>query len=203
MSANDYYGGSRRNSHTPGSRSSKTYLSTPLVDQAGYYPELDVPLGERPRSAMANRSKFGNGYHSRSRSTGGGPPGSDAQLGTGKEGERGLLSTIGGGAAGGFAGKKLLGGGKLGTAAGALGGAVIANKIEHRISGSHHHSSSHSSSHHHSHSYGGGPHYGAARRRPLLLITALPTTAPITTAAPHRITAATKAPVASAGCLAI
>ncbi|KAJ0349817.1 hypothetical protein KNSL1_004455 [Colletotrichum chrysophilum] len=122
MSANDYYGGSRRNSHTPGSRSSKTYLSTPLVDQAGYYPELDVPLGERPRSAMANRSKFGNGYHSRSRSTGGGPPGSDAQLGTGKEGERGLLSTIGGGAAGGFAGKKLLGGGKLGTAAGALGG---------------------------------------------------------------------------------
>ncbi|KAI8187815.1 hypothetical protein K4K51_007963 [Colletotrichum sp. SAR 10_75] len=143
MSANDYYGGSRRNSHTPGSRSSKTYLSTPLVDQAGYYPELDVPLGERPRSAMANRSKFGNGYHSRSRSTGGGPPGSDAQLGTGKEGERGLLSTIGGGAAGGFAGKKLLGGGKLGTAAGALGGAVIANKIEHRISGSHHHSSSH------------------------------------------------------------
>ncbi|KAI8272245.1 hypothetical protein K4K60_000313 [Colletotrichum sp. SAR11_57] len=161
MSANDYYGGSRRNSHTPGSRSSKTYLSTPLVDQAGYYPELDVPLGERPRSAMANRSKFGNGYHSRSRSTGGGPPGSDAQLGTGKEGERGLLSTIGGGAAGGFAGKKLLGGGKLGTAAGALGGAVIANKIEHRISGSHHHSSSHSSSHHHSHSYGGGHHYGA------------------------------------------
>ncbi|KAL0944995.1 uncharacterized protein CTRU02_202882 [Colletotrichum truncatum] len=151
MSAQDYYGGSRQNTHTP--KRSSQYLSTPLVDQAGYYPELD-----RPRSSSSNRasrSPYGNGYsHTRSRSTG--PPGSDAKLGTGQEGERGFLSTVGGGAAGGYAGKKFLGG-KLGAVAGALGGAVVANKLEHRLSGSHHGSSSHHSHHGHHHHHHGPP----------------------------------------------
>ncbi|TDZ49679.1 Uncharacterized protein CTRI78_v007950 [Colletotrichum trifolii] len=131
MSAQDYYGSSRQNSHTPNKRSSKQYLGAPLVDQAGYFPERDP---ERPRSAMGYGSSSGYG-HSRSRSA---DP-------SGQQGERGLVSTIGGGAAGGYAGKKFLGG-KLGAVAGALGGAVVANKIEHKISG-HHHSSSYSGSH--------------------------------------------------------
>ncbi|OHW95924.1 hypothetical protein CSPAE12_05500 [Colletotrichum incanum] len=109
MSAQEYYGGTRQNTHTPGGSSSRggQYLSAPLIDQAGY----------RPRSANSDRPRSGSAFsssssHHRSRSTG--PAGSDAQFG--EDGERGLLSTIGGGAAGGYAGKKFLGG-KLGAVA--------------------------------------------------------------------------------------
>ncbi|KAJ0309657.1 hypothetical protein COL516b_002908 [Colletotrichum fioriniae] len=131
MSAQDYYGGSRQNTHTPGGSSSRHLSAGPLIDGAGYRPRS--ANSERPRSSFSSLGLPGSGSsHHRSRSSG--PPGYDAQLGTGQEGERGLVSTIGGGAAGGYAGKKFLGG-KLGAVAGALGGAVVANKLEHRLSG--------------------------------------------------------------------
>ncbi|KXH61492.1 hypothetical protein CSAL01_13726, partial [Colletotrichum salicis] len=159
MSAQDYYGGTRQNTHTPGgssSRHSQHLTAGPLIDQAGYRPRSAT--SDRPRSSFSSLglpgSSSGSSHH-RSRSSG--PPGYDAQLGTGQEGERGLVSTIGGGAAGGYAGKKFLGG-KLGAVAGALGGAVVANKLEHRLSGSHHGHSS-SSSHGHGHHGHHGHHH--------------------------------------------
>ncbi|GJC78635.1 uncharacterized protein ColLi_01473 [Colletotrichum liriopes] len=181
MSAQDYYGGTRQNTHTPGGSSSRggQYLAAPLIDQAGY----------RPRSANSDRPRSGSAFsssssHHRSRSTG--PAGSDAQFG--EDGERGLISTIGGGAAGGYAGKKFLGG-KLGAVAGALGGAVVANKIEHRLSGSHgkhhghhghhghhapppppppphHYGGHHHGGHHHHHGPPPPPHFGPPHHGP-------------------------------------
>lgn len=47
--------------------------------------------------------------------------------------EKGLMATIGGAAAGGYAGNKMSNGGTLGKLGGALVGAIAANKLEHRM----------------------------------------------------------------------
>ncbi|CRK41779.1 hypothetical protein BN1723_005175 [Verticillium longisporum] len=72
----------------------------------------------------------------------------------GEDGDRGIMSTIGGGAAGGFIGKKIMGG-KLGAMAGAVVGSIVANKVEDRFSSKNSHKQSHHQQQHH------GGHHGS------------------------------------------
>lgn len=90
----------------------------------------------------------------------------------GEQGEKGFLATVGGAAAGGYAGNKLSGHhSTLGGIAGAVAGAVLANKAENRWKHSHHQGlgSSHQGFGGHHHGFGGfnqgfgGHHHGHGR----------------------------------------
>lgn len=81
-----------------------------------YPPQHSYPQGESA-SYYGSPAPYQQGY----------PPGPG-----GPEGEKGLGSTLLGGATGGFAGHKM-GGGFMGTAGGAVLGAVGANMVSHEM----------------------------------------------------------------------
>ena len=127
------YGGEYNGQHAQGSYAlHQAHSQDPYSCGPGCRPAVPMAQGHKPSPYLSHQSQsYGENYSYYHDAP---PPGAEgAAPGTeAPDGEKGLGSTVAGGAAGGYAAHKM-GGGKLATAGGAVVGAVGMNMVSHKL----------------------------------------------------------------------